>query len=393
MHLVTGRAGKSSPPAHCFLLTCFSPNERRALVVKVAPRPIDGLSHAEPRCFNVGSRTMKKQIGSLLLLGLMMFLLSARPASARTPRLRADRFYRTPLMLASLRGDVPAVKLLLTHGAAVNAKDKHGMTALMWAGPKIVRLLLRRGAGVNERDNFGRTALSYAAYRGDATATAALLSRGAKVDPRDSDGCTPLLLALGVEYVHVGSPTQWPQPQAEVLWCFDGATAARVDQLADVVRLLLNAGANANTRDNAGRSPLLLFAVRHVPLDPVDLEVARLLAAKGADVNSCDHRGNTALMAAGLWGNAGMADILLIRGADVNARRSDGVTALMVATMEGRVRVLRELLAHGANANATDTRGRTALEYASQNEHLDAVQILKEAAGKDSMPKPAARRG
>ena len=68
---------------------------------------------------------------------------------------------RTPLMLAAFRGDLPAVRRLLTSGADVNARDRDGMTALMFASHKghaaVVRELLGYGANVYARAKNGWT--------------------------------------------------------------------------------------------------------------------------------------------------------------------------------------------------------------------------------------------
>src|SRR5215204_3194313 len=68
---------------------------------------------------------------------------------------------RTPLMLASFRGDSRSVTSLLAAGADVNARDGDGMTALMFAShgghAPIVRELLRHGANVYARARNGWT--------------------------------------------------------------------------------------------------------------------------------------------------------------------------------------------------------------------------------------------
>jgi len=57
---------------------------------------------------------------------------------------------RTALMLAAFRGDTAAVINLLDAGADVNARDKDGRTALIFAKeatePAVVRLLTAHGA-------------------------------------------------------------------------------------------------------------------------------------------------------------------------------------------------------------------------------------------------------
>lgn len=67
----------------------------------------------------------------------------------------------TPLMRLALSGDdVAMAQLLLDHGAAIDAKDSSGNTALMSAVAfeceKMVSLLLERGADITAKNNFGR---------------------------------------------------------------------------------------------------------------------------------------------------------------------------------------------------------------------------------------------
>jgi ankyrin repeat protein len=112
---------------------------------------------------------------------------------------RTDPFQRAPLMLAAVRGDTARVKRLLDRGADVDARDRNGMTALMWASPAAGLLLLRRGASLSVRDHFGRTALHFAAFSGaysQQSLITALLGRGAAIEARDDQGWTPLQYAV-----------------------------------------------------------------------------------------------------------------------------------------------------------------------------------------------------
>src|SRR6185295_12070423 len=61
-------------------------------------------------------------------------------------------------MKTSRNGTVAAMKVLLDHGADVNAKETlRGTTALMWAADEAhataVQLLIERGADINARSN------------------------------------------------------------------------------------------------------------------------------------------------------------------------------------------------------------------------------------------------
>ena len=94
------------------------------------------------------------------------------------------------------------IKLLISKGANVNARDNNGGTALMLAATgdaagneECVKLLLSKGADVNAKDMDGDTALMQAAsayWTGNAGSTAncvnLLISKGAEVNVKDNNG-------------------------------------------------------------------------------------------------------------------------------------------------------------------------------------------------------------
>jgi ankyrin repeat protein len=98
---------------------------------------------------------------------------------------------RAPLLLASAGGHLEAVSALLKAGGKINARDSSGETALHWAAirgeEKIALLLLRHHAEPNVQDEFGETPLIFAALAGSKTIVEALLASGAKRDSVDID--------------------------------------------------------------------------------------------------------------------------------------------------------------------------------------------------------------
>jgi len=90
----------------------------------------------------------------------------------------------TPLALAARRGDVPMVRLLLQHGANVNAQDEqYGETPLLQAvssgSLETVKLLVSHGADVTARNGRGESALSLAVGAKQMAIAAALRRAGA----------------------------------------------------------------------------------------------------------------------------------------------------------------------------------------------------------------------
>ena len=99
-------------------------------------------------------------------------------------------------------------------------------------------------------------------------------------------------------------------------------------------------------------------------------EVLRILIEAGAQVNRQNERGETPLLLAAGSSNFGLGsapklELLLEFGADVSAKNQVGMTALMMAARENGVAEIEALLGAGAEVSATDQFGRTSLMHAA----------------------------
>jgi ankyrin repeat protein len=123
----------------------------------------------------------------------------------------------TPFLRAAKAGDVPAMSLLLEHGAdATLAATRNEITPLMAAAGvgtqeqdttgryktqaqaiEAIQLLLDLGADVNATTADGRTALHGAALQGYDDVIKFLVAHGADLYAKDRKGFTPLDTALG----------------------------------------------------------------------------------------------------------------------------------------------------------------------------------------------------
>lgn len=247
---------------------------------------------------------------------------SGVPVNAR------DAQGNTPLMLAAIYAEAPAVKLLLSRGAEVNVTNCDGVTPLMRAATDAekVRLLLERGAEVNARAASGNTALMLAAR------------------PARSHDAVERLLASGAK------------PNVTNNWGSSALMAAAAGGDATTVRLLLKYGADANAQPAAdpvgfifggARSPLMWAAFRG------DTGIMKQLLAAGADPNGEGFFGTPLSQAA--WANrTRVAELLIASGADVNQKAHGTSFAPLhwaASTEQGDSTLVKLLLRHGADPN------------------------------------------
>ena len=134
----------------------------------------------------------------------------------------------------------------------------------------------------------------------------------------------------------------------------------------DIVKLLLNKGANVNLKNSYGESALAWAARGRHP------EIVDVLLERGGDVDTREESGRTPLMDAAGTGDLDVVTYLLGKGASVNAKDSNGTTPLMFAAggywwlhaRANRRRIFGLLVRHGADPAMKDRRGRTAETYA-----------------------------
>ncbi|XP_033757415.1 uncharacterized protein LOC117339813, partial [Pecten maximus] len=108
------------------------------------------------------------------------------------------------------------------------------------------------------------------------------------------------------------------------------------------------------------------------------IEVVRLLINLGADFDFRSSTGDTPLMRSCLFNNVECVKMLLKAGADVNASNIYGVTALLNAVITCSVDLCRFLINNGADVRGRDIECRTALHRAVQHNRLDVVKLLIE---------------
>ena len=183
------------------------------------------------------------------------------------------------------------------------------------------------GADVNAKENAsrGRSPLLYAAaYNTDPEVIKALINAGADVNARTEEG-----------------------------WSLEGGITplmlASANSNLEAIRSLIDAGADVNARNRAGWSPLLLASGSNNS----NLEAIRVLIDAGADVNAHDGEGSTPLtLAAERCSNPEVIAVLLDSGAKPEKKQ-------VIIQSRG------------------DNKTMYAIDFARNNEHLQNTEVLK----------------
>ncbi|XP_044739630.1 serine/threonine-protein phosphatase 6 regulatory ankyrin repeat subunit C-like [Chrysoperla carnea] len=305
--------------------------------------------------------------------------------------------YPELLNIAVKRGCTEIVELLLQHNADVNATDENGYTALLSTlsdfyqdfcklrpdrdsyvnniKRKITKLLLNHGANVDAETRGGWTALHFAVYNGYSQVVEVLLEYNANVNVREKKNLeTPLHMSARRKNVEICEMLLNKGDDVDA-GERNGLTALHIATLEgsnEIVKLLLERGAEVDSKTKYNITPLYLSAQRG------QQEIIETLLKFGADINCRNMDGNRALHIASQFGHVKVVTTLLEYGCDINSRDIDGRTALHIASHLGHNEVVTTLLEYGCDINSRDKVGNIALHIASHQGHNEIVTTLLE---------------
>lgn len=252
---------------------------------------------------------------------------------------------KNALMVAAEEGRHEFAELLLEAKANINAVDKNGMTAFLYAMRhgqiRVAEMLNFAGADLSiDTEPAKQSAMLLAAKYNHMPCVNFLLLNELPVDLKDNKEETALTNAVKFEH--------YP-----------------------IAQLLIDKGADINILGVNGNTMLLRSA-----FDKKE-ETAEFLLRNGANPDIKNDNGETALMIAARHGNIEIASHLLTAKADINATDVSLRTALILATMMNKLDSMRLLFEHGADVNSQDIWGYTALHHACVNtDGLEAMKLL-----------------
>ena len=230
--------------------------------------------------------------------------------------------------------DEPNTRPMLENVGWLNAASKH---------PETLQILLAAGASRNDQ-NDKDLALVGAARSGKLEAVRALITYGGNPNAD--------LSALTLER-DSGASIIGEQGAGSIL------IYAAESGNPDVVREILRYRPALEARDREGKTAMFAAGTyRYDDKEGARVECVRLLAEAGANVNARDNDGNTPLHETFL---TDVEEELLKLGADVNARNNEGETPIFTTVDNDAIPLY---IAHGADLTVRNNEGQTVIEAA-----------------------------
>ncbi|KAK3098884.1 hypothetical protein FSP39_023968 [Pinctada imbricata] len=228
-------------------------------------------------------------------------------------------------LAACSSGDRDEVSRLLKRGADINTANVDGLTALHQAciddNLEMVEFLVENGADVDVCDNEGWTPLHATASCGFTDIARYLIEQGGNVAAVNNDGDLPFDICEDEEMEKV---LQEEMDKQEI-----DADAARAEEenqmLADANKWLNNKTVKEKRHPKTGATAL------HVACAKGYMKVISVLLQAGADINSKDYDGWTPLHAAAHWGQEEACKVLVDNMCDMETKNNAGQTSFDVA--------------------------------------------------------------
>ncbi len=306
-----------------------------------------------------------------------------------------DKIGNRALCYVMTFNNIETVKLLLDNGAQINYKvaeledsdgcynDGIGPPLLLAVNRNknvdMAKLLISRGADINVKDCHGRTAIFYAVDYNYTELAHILLDMGAEVNIRDCDGKTPI---FNVRNPELAKSLVIKGADVNVRDCVNDTAfsyAVRYGRY-DIARFLIEKGAEVNTTNKLGMTPLHYVC---------NFRLAQYLLDHGLDVNAKNYNGNTPLLFLlnRCYYEPEESDpyieklvlLYLSRGADINEINDEKLTPLHIAVFRGKTRLIKFLLSRGADMRAADYTDRTPIQYAAKMCNRRALLVFIQA--------------
>ncbi|EMJ97772.1 ankyrin repeat domain-containing protein [Leptospira alstonii] len=276
--------------------------------------------------------------------------------------LLADPVLDSEFLRSVQEGDPKKTQLLIQAGAAVDATDSRGKTALMLADhrPEVAEVLIRAGANVNAQDKDGSSVLL--------ESLSGLLD--VKVLDIDDLAVPKRLIESGAKLEYLSKINETKTVPVSIL-----NVAIRHGNLV-LVQFLVENHADVNFDKGspeefplflacgAGSSPANFSIVEFLLKNGTKPDYTSRLQDKNQDGKQIQTGVDNAIHFLSEESNIDprIPELLVKAGTNVNHRNAEGITPLLQAILKKRVALAEKLLELGADPNIADTHERNPLE-------------------------------
>lgn len=319
-----------------------------------------------------------------------------RVASRVAPSLQKRS--NSDLVKAAEKGDLATVKRCLARGADIEASNRFGTSALLNAvlnrHSDVALYLVQQGANCDGHTLYyapGTAFHTAVTLLGSPALVREMIRRGANANQKGDGATRDNVLIEAVKSGHIEVVRVLLEAGAQVN---ARSSSTRKDRTAlmyavgncslQTVELLLERGADPNLfparRESEEDDPPLVQAISlgtacSAPLAGVSYRIVTMLLAHGADANGCNGSFSP-LFYVSAYSDAVLVKALLDKGAAVDWRTRDGATALMYAASVGNLKNVKLLVAGGATVDLRDQYHHSALDYARHDKRNEVAHYL-----------------
>ncbi|CAG9578217.1 unnamed protein product [Danaus chrysippus] len=306
---------------------------------------------------------------------------------------------RSALHLAAERGFLQVCDALLTNKAFINSKARNGRTALHLAAMNgyahLVKFLIRdHNAMIDVLTLKKQTPLHLAAAFGQIEVCKLLLELGANIDATDELGQKPIHAAAQNNFSEVVQLFLQQHPNLVMATTKDGNTCAHIAAIQGSVKVIEELMKFDRTGVISARNKLNESTPLQLAAEGGHADVVRVLVRAGASCTEENKAGLTAVHLAAEHGHTNVLDVMRSTNTLRISSKKLGLTPLHIAAYYGQAETVRELLSHVPGTVKSDAptgvslvpilgaeSGLTPLHLAAYNGNENVVRLLLNSAG------------
>lgn len=225
---------------------------------------------------------------------------------------------------------------------------------------------------LNKKNKDGQAFIHQAAISNNIAAIKLLIDFGANIDIYDKNGFSPLKYAC---YYDNYESAELLMKYKLTLIGYEPMMLAASMNCCNTLRCLIELGGDVNgyVSDKEG------YSLIHWAAQEGHVDVIKLLVERGANPDLLDDSGHTPLYKAASEGHADIVEYLLTCKVDIEGRLEEEfnhTTPLMIACVCNKIYIVEILIKNGANIEAKDRDGRTPLFYAALRQHREIFDLL-----------------